>query len=190
MYQFAVCFFCRRCCFSQLWNLTREDQQNKADQGLIQEKKRQIHRLNSTNWKKMLWKYKKKFHMIGNALIRWSKTLVERIRIFLWSIKGAVDVEAGRSLKVEQLFVGFTRNNFCHSGAQVEKELKMAGEKKNAIWALLLSLPALIITFQQNYHNNQLLIKPNETVGLFLPWLPTERTPAILSALFLVQGSF
>ena len=81
-------FFCRRCCFSQLWNLTREDQQNKADQGLIQEKKRQIHRLNSTNWKKMLWKYKKKFHMIGNALIRWSKTLVERIRIFLWSIKG------------------------------------------------------------------------------------------------------
>ena len=68
--------------------------------------------------------------MIGNALIRWSKTLVERIRIFLWSIKGAVDAEGGRSLKVEQLFVGFTCNNFCHSGAQVEKELKMAGEKK------------------------------------------------------------
>ena len=89
-------------------------------------------------------------------------------------------------MKVEQLFVGFTRNNFCPSGAQVEKELKMAGEKKNAIWALLLSLLALIITFQQNYHNNQLLIKPNEMVGLFLP----ERTPAILSALFLVQGSF
>ena len=106
--------------------------------------------------------------MIGNALIRWSKTLVERIRNFLWSIKGAVDVEGGRSLKVEQLFVGFTRNNFCPSGAQVEKELKMAGEKKNAIWALLLSLLALIITFQQNYHNNQLLIKPNETVGLFV----------------------
>ena len=124
--------------------------------------------------------------MIGNALIRWSKTLVERIRIFLWSIKGAVDVEGGRSLKVEQLFVGFTRNNFCPSGAQVEKELKMAGEKKNAIWALLLSLLALIIIFQQNYHNNQLLIKPNEMVGLFLP----ERTLAILSALFLVQGSF
>ena len=66
----------------------------------------------------------------------------------------------------------------------------MSGEKKNAIWALLLSLLALIITFQQNYHNNQLLIKPNEMVGLFLPLLPTERTPAILSALFLVQGSF
>ena len=64
-------------------------------------------------------------------------------------------------MKVEQLFVGYTRNNFCPSGAQVEKELKMAGEKKNAIWALLLS------TFQQNYHNNQLLIKPNEMVDLF-----------------------
>ena len=39
-------------------------------------------------------------------------------------------MEGGRSLKVEQLFVGFTCNNFCPSGAQVEKELKMAGEKK------------------------------------------------------------
>ena len=78
-------------------------------------------------------------------------------------------MEGGRSLKVEQLFVGFTWKNYCPSGAQVEKELKMAGEKKNAIWALLLSLLALIITFQQNYHNNQLLTKPNEMVGLFLP---------------------
>ena len=31
---------------------------------------------------------------------------------------------------VEQLFVGFTWKNYCPSGAQVEKELKMAGEKK------------------------------------------------------------
>ena len=81
-------FCCRRCCFSQLWNLMREDQQSKADRGLIQEKKRQIHRLGSTNRKKMLWKYKKKFHVIGNPFVRWSKTLLERIRIFLWSIKG------------------------------------------------------------------------------------------------------
>ena len=42
-------------------------------------------------------------------------------------------------------------------------------QKKNAIWALLLSLLALILTFQQNYHNNQLLVKPNEMVGLFSP---------------------
>ena len=39
-----------------------------------------------------------------------------------------------------------------------EKELKMAGdENKNAIWALLLSLLALI-----NTYNNQLVVTPNE----------------------------
>ena len=76
-------------------------------------------------------------------------------------------MEGGRSLKVEQLFVGYTRNSFCPSGAQVEKELKMAGEKKNAIWALLLSLLALIITFQHNSRNNQIVVKPNEMVGLY-----------------------
>ena len=36
-----------------------------------------------------------------------------------------------------------------------EKELKMTGDKnKNAIWALLLSLLAIITTLQQNYHND------------------------------------
>ena len=58
----------------------------------------------------------------------------------------------------------------------------MAGEKKNAISALLLSLLALIITFQQNYHNNQLLIKPNETVGLYFcrDYLQNEPPPFCL----------
>ena len=50
-----------------------------------------------------------------------------------------------------------------------EKEFTMAGDKdKNAIWALLLSLLALTTTFQQNYHNyNQLVVTPNEMVGLY-----------------------
>ena len=49
-----------------------------------------------------------------------------------------------------------------------EKELKMAGDKnKNTIWALLLSLLALTTSFQQNYHNNQLVATPNEMVGLY-----------------------
>ena len=51
-----------------------------------------------------------------------------------------------------------------------EKELKMTGDKnKNAIWALLLSLLAIITTFQQNYHNDQLscMVTPNEMVGLY-----------------------
>ena len=44
----------------------------------------------------------------------------------------------------------------------------MAGDKnKNAIWALLLSLLALITTFQQKYNNNQLVVTPNEMVGLY-----------------------
>ena len=49
-----------------------------------------------------------------------------------------------------------------------ENELKMAGNKnKHTIWALLLSLLALTTSFQQNYHNNQLVITPNEMVGLY-----------------------
>ena len=51
-----------------------------------------------------------------------------------------------------------------------EKELKMAGDKnKHTIWALLLSLLALTTSFQQNYHNNQLVVTPNEMVALLLP---------------------
>ena len=44
----------------------------------------------------------------------------------------------------------------------------MAGDKnKHTIWALLLSLLASTTTFQQNYHNNQLVATPNEMVGLY-----------------------
>ena len=42
-----------------------------------------------------------------------------------------------------------------------EKELKMAGDKNKlaaAVWALPLSLRALIITFLQNYDNNTLVV--------------------------------
>ena len=44
-----------------------------------------------------------------------------------------------------------------------EKELKMAG----TIWALLLSLLALRTSFQENNHNNQLVVTPNKMVGLY-----------------------
>ena len=46
----------------------------------------------------------------------------------------------------------------------------MAGDKnKHTIWALLLSFLALTTTFQQNYHNSQLVVTPNEIkiVGLY-----------------------
>ena len=44
----------------------------------------------------------------------------------------------------------------------------MAGKNiENAIWAILPSLLALITTFQQNYHNYQLLVTLNETTGLY-----------------------
>ena len=44
-----------------------------------------------------------------------------------------------------------------------EKDFKMAGDKnRNAIWARLLSLMALITTY-----NNQLVVTPNEMVGLY-----------------------
>ena len=85
-------------------------------------------------------------------------------------------MEGGRSLKVEQLFVGFTCSSFCPCGAQVEKELKMAGDKKNAIWALLFPLLALIITFQQSYHN-QLVVTPSHIVGFFCRVNPMNDPP-------------
>ena len=65
----------------------------------------------------------------------------------------------------------------------------MAGDKnKNVIWALLLSLLALITTFQQNYHNNQLEVTPNEVAiiaiishleqptTIFVWFVPSTRT--------------
>ena len=49
-----------------------------------------------------------------------------------------------------------------------EKELKMAGDKnKHTIWVLLFSLLAFTTTVQQNYHNNQVAVTPNEMVGLY-----------------------
>ena len=55
-----------------------------------------------------------------------------------------------------------------HKYRVFEKKLKMAGDKnKHTILALLPFLLALTTTFQQNYHNNQLVVTPNEMVGLY-----------------------
>ena len=55
-----------------------------------------------------------------------------------------------------------------HRYRMFEKEFKMAGDKdKHTIWAPLFSSLALTTTFQQNYHNNQLLVTANEMVGLY-----------------------
>ena len=46
-------------------------------------------------------------------------------------------------------------------------KLKMADDKnKHTIYVFLLSLLALTTTSQQNYHNNQVTVTPNEMVGL------------------------
>ena len=64
----------------------------------------------------------------------------------------------------------------------------MAGENnKNAIWALLLSLLALITTFQQYYYNYQLVVTPNEMVGFYCRDYPLNGPPPVLSGLSLVQ---
>ena len=48
-----------------------------------------------------------------------------------------------------------------------EKELKMAGDKnKHTIWALPLST-GVNNFLQQIYHNNQLVVTPNEMVSLY-----------------------
>ena len=51
---------------------------------------------------------------------------------------------------------------------RLEKELEMAGDKnRSEIWVLLLSLLALITTFQKHYHNYQLVPTPNEMAGRY-----------------------
>ena len=63
----------------------------------------------------------------------------------------------------------------------------MAGENnKNAIWALLPSLLALITTFQQNYHNYELVVAPNEMVDFYCRDLLND-PPPFLSGLSQVQ---
>ena len=55
-----------------------------------------------------------------------------------------------------------------HKYRMFKKELKMMGDKnKHTIGALLLSLLELTTNFQQNYHNNQLVVTPNEMVSLY-----------------------
>ena len=63
----------------------------------------------------------------------------------------------------------------------------MAGDKnKHTIWALLLSLLASTTTFQQNYHNNQLVATPNEMVGLYCRDQPLNDPPLFLYVFSLV----
>ena len=66
----------------------------------------------------------------------------------------------------------------------------MAGDKtKNAILPLLLSLLALINTFQHNYHSSQLVVTPNAMVGLYFQDYPLNDPPLFLSYLPLALGS-
>ena len=66
-------------------------------------------------------------------------------------------------------------------GLHVEKQVKVAFKKnKNAMWALLLSLLALITTFQKNYHNNLLVVMSNETVRPYCHGYPLNDSPPFL----------
>ena len=53
----------------------------------------------------------------------------------------------------------------------------------------LLSLLAVITTFQQNYHNNQLMVTLNEMVSLYCCDYHLNDSPPFLSGLSLVLGS-
>ena len=83
----------------------------------------------------------------------------------------------------ERFFSGFwyTRRNSGPCGTQGEKELKMA-----AIWAPLFSLPTLVTTFQQNCHDYQLVVTPNDLFGLYCRDYPLNEPRPFLSGLFLV----
>ena len=69
---------------------------------------------------------------------------------------------------MEQIFAGSTCRNFGLWCPEVEKDqegIKNCGRQKQKY--NLLYLLALIITFQDNSHNNQIVVTPNEMVGLY-----------------------
>ena len=53
----------------------------------------------------------------------------------------------------------------------------VSNNNKFIIWVLLLSLLALKTTFQQNYHNYQLLVAPNELVSPYCCDYPVNDQP-------------
>ena len=66
----------------------------------------------------------------------------------------------------------------------------MTGDNNNnAIWTLLLSLLASIITFQQNGDNYQLVVTQNEIVSLYCLDYPLNDPPSFLFVLSLERGS-
>ena len=83
---------------------------------------------------------------------------------------GAVYMEGGRFKYQED---PRRRNNFFYMQKFISvwcpsrQRIKDDGRQKETIWALRLSLQALITTFQLNYHNDQLLVTPNELLGFF-----------------------
>ena len=56
-------------------------------------------------------------------------------------------------------------------------------------WTLLLSLLASITTYQQNYDNYELVVTPNEMVGLYRLDYPLNDPLSFLSGLSLERGS-
>ena len=70
-----------------------------------------------------------------------------------------------------KILEGETTFRYSPCRAEEEKDpegIKKAGDKnKNAIWALLLSLPELVTTFQRNYYNNQLKVTPKKMTGVY-----------------------
>ena len=60
-----------------------------------------------------------------------------------------------------------TLRNYGPCGDHARNGEMVSDYNKNVILTLLLSLLALITTFQQNYHNYQLVVTPNEIVGLY-----------------------
>ena len=87
-------------------------------------------------------------------------------------------------------------NNFscwfpCRNfGGEGSGGYKKNGERqKNAVWALLLSLLALITTLRQNYGNNRPVVTPNEIVDLYCHDYPLNELPPLLSGLSLGLGS-
>ena len=62
-------------------------------------------------------------------------------------------------------------------------------KEPTAIWAVLLSAGVTGVTFQQNHHNTQLMVTPNEMVGLNCRDYTLNGQLLFLSSLSLVQGS-
>ena len=97
--------------------------------------------------------------------------------------------QGGTSLR--WVYMQKLRSEWCANVEDVREGIKNGERQKQTyiLWALLLSFLASTTIFRQNYNKNQLVVTPNEMVGLYCCDQPLKDLLLFLSGLSLVLGS-